>query len=615
MEPEFTVDLKNRTAQLTYKLSEATDPNTVGPKSVRLQRVEKQGLRIPTGFVLATAAYSLFLEENQIRPQAWLASATSESCSNTYAKIRHAIYTASLPTAVLEPLQEAMSAIPTETVAIRSSAIQEDFDQASFAGVYQTTLDVPKHDGSAIARAVLDCYASLYSENARCYRQMISSRQLGKSCDTNEMAVIIQAMVPAKLSGVLFTQGRSNSQPAQNAIIEAVDGLAEQLVSGVVAPNYFAGENSAQPFTELPQQYRPSFAELEEAANRLERLFQEPQDIEWALEQSDQLYILQTRPQTQYTVNQSQLVASSGQSNLCGIVAVAPFEQPAMHDYILVLDKPKPQYLSLLDRAKAVICNQGGLLNHLAIVCREIGIPYIVDPRATVHFRHGESVRLTISSEQQAYVPRLRLVDDNITLIRFIPPFIDKRKRQEWAKNLNNLPDYLQRVYKPKWHVTEGGVYMERSDHQQLVATLLSDLSSIYSALCRAVEEPYHISLGLLSAAIIEPLFAELVELSGSVNDALALLRGVDSLYLSLGHTVEPNSSAPFLQRFAVCQDEQIGVTPALYRQAISSQNAGKLQFAEKPPADRTELLTAIIKQLMTCYEQKNREGESISTR
>ncbi|UUZ82468.1 hypothetical protein LJK88_50380 [Paenibacillus sp. P26] len=174
------------------------------------------------------------------------------------------------------------------TFAVRSSALSEDSAQASFAGEFETVLDV-QTDGQ-IRDAIYTVYGSSESERVKAY-----SSAHGMDALPHQVAVVVQRMVPSELAGVLFS-----ADPVTGDLSRMtgnfVHGFGEQLVSG---------EADAYPFTfarpkgiyEGPREFKPYAAKLYSLAARLEKEFGGAQDIEWAVAKGS-LYILQARPIT-----------------------------------------------------------------------------------------------------------------------------------------------------------------------------------------------------------------------------------------------------------------------------------------------------------------------------
>jgi pyruvate,water dikinase len=191
-------------------------------------------------------------------------------------------------------------------VAVRSSAVGEDGADLTFAGMQETFLGVR---GDIRAR-VRECFASAQSERAVAYRERMGSGTLA-------MAVAVQVMVDAEVSGVLFTCNPVSGDPSTVAI-NASWGLGEAVVGGEVTPDEYlvskvTGELVKQTIGDKHVEYRPQrrevpeerrrvaclgereLAELLDLARRVERHFGSHQDVEWAFA-GGSLYVLQARP-------------------------------------------------------------------------------------------------------------------------------------------------------------------------------------------------------------------------------------------------------------------------------------------------------------------------------
>ena len=115
-------------------------------------------------------------------------------------------------------------------VAVRSSATAEDLAEASFAGQQSTYLNVSGED--EVIRAVQDCWASLFEERPS-YR-----RQTGFDDTAVRIAVVVQSMVQSERSGIMFTINPVTGD-VDGMVIEAIMGLGEAAVSGMVTPDMY----------------------------------------------------------------------------------------------------------------------------------------------------------------------------------------------------------------------------------------------------------------------------------------------------------------------------------------------------------------------------------------
>jgi pyruvate,water dikinase len=202
-------------------------------------------------------------------------------------------------------------------VAVRSSAVCEDGESASFAGQQETFLNV--RGAQEVVRRVQDCWASFFTPRAMFYRA-----EKGDINDTR-MAVVIQEMIAADKSGVMFTVDPV-SKTREHLVIEAVFGLGEGVVSGLITPDHyvinkidgskireFIAPQSTAIVCEPDGGTREiDLAEEQGAARvltgqqldclvklgiKLEEFFGAPQDVEWCI-RGDEIFLLQSRPIT-----------------------------------------------------------------------------------------------------------------------------------------------------------------------------------------------------------------------------------------------------------------------------------------------------------------------------
>lgn len=172
-------------------------------------------------------------------------------------------------------------------LAVRSSAMAEDSSRASYAGEFETVLNVITDD--EVREAIRTVRRSRHSERVRAYAQAQSAPFL------QEIAVIVQRLVPADLSGVLFTADPVTGSHA-HMTGNFVSGLGDRLVSGQAQPLAFRLTRPKGTY-EGPPQMESHARPLFRMAQRLERDLDGPQDIEWATA-GGKLYLLQSRPIT-----------------------------------------------------------------------------------------------------------------------------------------------------------------------------------------------------------------------------------------------------------------------------------------------------------------------------
>ena len=301
--------------KFVYSLNDAPDDAAiVGGKAAGLSRLIRYGAPVPPGFVLSAGVYRTFVEENGLADG--IVDATSSS--DALAQLQSGTWPERLRSDVERAYAALMASAGNVASAVRSSATAEDGATASFAGQHRTLLNVRGLD--AVLAAVLECWASLHSEEAVEYR-----RAQGVEEDGLAMAVVVQALAPAEASGVAFTVDPATGDGGV-VVVEAVWGLGEGLVGGLVTPDHYAirkadggfvrREVSPQSLQVVPapdggirnEDVPPERAtspvlskeqarELVQLATRIEEQAGSPQDIEWAWA-AGEFVILQSRPVT-----------------------------------------------------------------------------------------------------------------------------------------------------------------------------------------------------------------------------------------------------------------------------------------------------------------------------
>jgi pyruvate,water dikinase len=262
-------------------LDQALDEALFGGKAASLARSLRAGLRVPPGFALGTTDVE-------------------------------AVFSGDSTTLAL--LREAFAGLGG-SCAVRSSAIGEDSEGASFAGQHVTVLNVRHED--AVADAVLKVRESAHTESARLYR-----RSLGMD-ETPRVGVVVQRMIEPDSAGVMFTRNPVNG--SHERVIEASWGLGEAVVAGLVVPDNYvlddrgrvvrrtAGEkdlalrgapDGGTVEVAVAEDLITAFclddgmlAGLGDLAARCEAFFGRGLDIEWAFS-GGTLYLLQCRAMT-----------------------------------------------------------------------------------------------------------------------------------------------------------------------------------------------------------------------------------------------------------------------------------------------------------------------------
>lgn len=237
------------------RLEEIRD-EPVGGKATGLAQLHAMGLRVPRGFAIVDAT----------------------------------------PGELPEDLLRQYRDLGAGKVAVRSSALDEDSSDSSFAGQYETTLNVEGEQ--ALLDAVRQCLASLSSERAGGYREFRGEEKPSERA----MCVVVQCMVDARAAGVLFTVDPVTHRRA-HMVLDAVAGLGEALVSGEATPDHYVLERDGKVVrceltgeTPILDDFTRKRLIAESLAAERER--GTPLDLEWAIDGEGEVWWLQARPIT-----------------------------------------------------------------------------------------------------------------------------------------------------------------------------------------------------------------------------------------------------------------------------------------------------------------------------
>ncbi len=315
-------------------------------------------------------------------------------------------------------------------VAVRSSATAEDLPEASFAGQQATFLNI--RGGDNLVKAVQQCWASLYTARAIYYRSK-------NNFPTEKVliAVVVQKMVNSDAAGVMFSINPSTNN-GDEIMIEGAFGLGESVVGGEVTPDtylvdktslqikskkvskqqwgYFRDENyggnmkrtltvekgAKQKLTD------DEILKLAHYAMQLEQHYGKPQDVEWAVE-GIKMYIVQSRAVTTFIQKKVEaektapatptekivegLAASPGVgSGPVKIVKDLAELAKIQKGDVLVTKMTSPDMVSAMQKAVAIVTDEGGMTCHAAIVSREMGIPCVVGTEKATQLLHENDI-------------------------------------------------------------------------------------------------------------------------------------------------------------------------------------------------------------------------------
>ncbi|MFP4160006.1 MAG: PEP/pyruvate-binding domain-containing protein [Desulfobacterales bacterium] len=373
-------------------LDQELSESLAGGKAAPLSRLIRDfGIPVPAGMVMTTRAFYRLLEANSLT--AWIQGQLARIGPENHSEINEisqaiqfAITEAQMPPELESAFLNAIKHLGIENLplALRSSAVGEDL-QASFAGQFKTCLNVGLKNWFEAYKQVA---ASKYSPHAIHYRM----RQ-GFTDQMTPMAVLVMPTIEAKISGILYT--RDPHRP-EIGVSYMVTGNGEKLAEG----GQYQGRadfdrqssrvQSAEPLDFLGQETLENlFAmglKLEHAAGGV------VQDVEWLLDSSGKLHILQSRPlempvadefdsQPDYPENAVLITGqwvSSGQT-AGGVYKLTDlkFLSDIPDQAVLVTDELPPELTLILNRVRAVVAEKGSPACHFASVAREAGIPVI----------------------------------------------------------------------------------------------------------------------------------------------------------------------------------------------------------------------------------------------
>ncbi len=424
-----------------------------GGKGANMGEMVNLSIPVPDGFAVTAQTYKEFVERTKIQDKilqllVGLNYEDTTQLQNIANAIQRLIVSTSLPEEMIEEIQDNYELLGAsrksassfvqggeEFVAVRSSATAEDLPSASFAGQQATFLNVKGKE--KVVAAVLACWASLFTARAIYYRE-----KNGFDHSKVFISALVQKMINAEKSGIMFTVNPATNY-ADELVIEAIYGLGEMIVGGEVNPNTYVinkqtreikkvevrvqevglfrnaqGQNEKKSIPkELQERQVLTEKEIKELARlgkKLEDHYGKPQDIEWAVENGT-VYIVQTRAVTTFKERSPEerpsVAEEAGKILLKGETASAgAYSGPVkiVHDPselgkiqkgdILVTRMTTPDMVPAMQRAGAIVTDEGGMTCHAAIVSREMGTPCIVGTEhATEVLRDGEIITVHAS--------------------------------------------------------------------------------------------------------------------------------------------------------------------------------------------------------------------------
>jgi phosphoenolpyruvate synthase/pyruvate phosphate dikinase len=316
----------------------------VGGKAMSLILMTRQGFPVPPGFVLSVAFFQPWLEYVQSTPE-WtrVLSSPPENLKENCDTLKTLCTRLELDDVQREVLAKALKPLriddKTLHLAVRSSSPEEDLEELSFAGGYETTLGVTEE---TLEDALRRSFASCFDERVFRYKE-----EHGLAVDKPRIAVIVQKQIAAETAGVAFSLNPINNC-YDEAVINANFGLGESVVAGLVSPDSFtvdkvsrtilerkAGKKETSVWLGLDsdggtyKEPSPSRSQLclsdedvlalTDMLVKVEDCYKKPIDIEWAFADGEaallrhRLYLLQARPITAYFPLPEALITAPGE--------------------------------------------------------------------------------------------------------------------------------------------------------------------------------------------------------------------------------------------------------------------------------------------------------------
>ena len=309
---------------LSLATQEVPEPSEMGGKAASLVRLRQAGFAVPDGGVLTTPFFAPWVAGILASPE-WHGVLTSlgrvpperQDVDLARACERVKSLAGNLPwtTAQRAQLEAVRAQVAEGLLAVRSSSPEEDLAGASFAGLYETFLDV---EPATLPEAVRACFCACLDQRVLLYKARMNIEPFEPA-----IAVVVQKRLASEVSGVAFSiNPRTND--FDELLVNASWGLGEAVVGGAVTPDAvlvdkvtgetvdyrLGGKGGDRPAERCLT--GPDLDSLAQAVQRIEALFGGPVDVEWAFAEG-RLHLLQARPITAYVPLHPSLLTAPGE--------------------------------------------------------------------------------------------------------------------------------------------------------------------------------------------------------------------------------------------------------------------------------------------------------------
>ena len=423
-----------------FKEISKRDIALVGGKNASLgemiRELSDKGVNIPDGFALTKRAYWRFLKFNKIDGKlkeifSKFDQKSIKSLQETGIAARKLILSSEFPQDMKKEVISAYQKLGQD-VAVRSSGRAEDSPRDSFAGQFESFLNISGEQN--LLGAIKKCFASGFGDRVIAYRQEKKINHLKFA-----LSVGVQKMVRSDLhgsSGVMFTLDTETGF-TNVVLINSVFGIGEKIVKGRITPDEFyvfkpTGAIITKNLSPSHKKFSLRDEEILKLANwamLIEKHYNLPQDIEWAKDgRTRELFIVQSRPETVHAqkvarVYQEYQVKTEKKPILTGIAVGNKIGQGKVRiipdvskisqfkkGEVLVTKMTDPDWVSIFPLASGIVTDQGGKTSHAAIVSRELGLPCIVGTKtATKVFKNAQELTLdcTQGSEGRIFLGKV----------------------------------------------------------------------------------------------------------------------------------------------------------------------------------------------------------------
>jgi len=435
----------------------------VGGKNASLgemfNQLNKKGINVPYGFAFTTQAYWYFLKKNQMEKKLKKIFEKFEpnslkSLKETGQKARNLILRGEFPEDLRKEIvlaYQKLSSFYKEKnlrVAVRSSGVAEDAPTMSFAGQFETFLNISGE--KELLNAIKKCLASAFNDRVVAYREEKKVPHLKFA-----LSVGVQKMIRSDLasSGVIFTLDTETGF-RNIVLISSIYGVGEMIVKGKITPDefyvfkptlkqgyksiivknlgrktkkYIFAKKGGLREVAVSKKDQSKFSLTDEEvltlakwACQIEEHYKIPQDIEWAKDaKSGQLFIVQSRPETIYSSKEKNFYeeytlkakkkpiltgisvgTKIGQGKARVITDASKISQFQKGE-VLVTKMTDPDWVPIMRMASAIVTDEGGRVSHAAIISRELGIPAVVGTmKATKLLKTGDEVTVDCTGKE-----------------------------------------------------------------------------------------------------------------------------------------------------------------------------------------------------------------------